>query len=97
MAARWKEASFRSARPCLVVPALCSGYEAAPAHQKPAHTSQVDDKSNEITAIPEPLRALDILACIITTDAMGTQKEVASLIVAEGGDYLLAPEENHPS
>lgn len=56
---------------------------------------KVDEKSNEITAIPELLRALDISGCIITTDAMGCQKEIASLIVEGGGDYVLALKENH--
>lgn len=56
---------------------------------------KVDEKSNEITAIPELLRALDISGCIITTDAMGCQKEIASLAVEEEGDYALALKENH--
>lgn len=57
---------------------------------------KVDDKSNEITAIPDLLQALDISDCIITTDALGTQKDVASLIVGGGGDYVLALKDNHP-
>jgi len=57
---------------------------------------KVDDKSNEITAIPDLLQALDISDCIITTDALGTQKDVASLIVKGGGDYVLALKDNHP-
>lgn len=57
---------------------------------------KVDDKSNEITAVPELLRALDISGCIITTDAMGCQKEIASLIVEGKGDYVLALKDNHP-
>jgi len=56
---------------------------------------KVDEKSNEITAIPELLRVLDISGCIITTDAMGTQKDIASLIVEGDGDYVLALKENH--
>lgn len=56
---------------------------------------KVDDKSNEITAIPELLRVLDISGCIITTDAMGCQKEIASLVVKGEGDYVLALKENH--
>ena len=51
---------------------------------------KVDDKSNEITAIPELLKVLDIHGCIVTIDAMGTQKEIAKQIVAQGGDYVLA-------
>ena len=49
---------------------------------------KVDDKSNEITAIPDLLQALDISGCIITTDALGTQKEVASLIVGGGEEIM---------
>jgi predicted transposase YbfD/YdcC len=56
---------------------------------------KVDDKSNEITAIPELLRVLDISGCVITTDAMGCQKEIASLIVEAEADYVLALKENH--
>ena len=51
---------------------------------------KVDDKSNEITAIPELLKVLDINGCIVTIDAMGTQKEIAKQIIAQGGDYVLA-------
>jgi predicted transposase YbfD/YdcC len=48
------------------------------------------DKSNEITAIPELLRLVDIKGAIITIDAMGTQKAIAEQIVASGADYVLA-------
>lgn len=48
------------------------------------------DKSNEITAIPELLRLVDIEGAIITIDAMGTQKAIAEQIVASGADYVLA-------
>jgi predicted transposase YbfD/YdcC len=58
---------------------------------------KVDDKSNEITAIPKLLDALDVAGCIITIDAMGTQREIATKIVAAGGDYTLALKENQPS
>jgi len=51
---------------------------------------KVDEKSNEITAIPELLQALDIRGCIVTLDAMGCQTTIAESIVAGGGDYLLA-------
>jgi len=57
---------------------------------------KVDDKSNEIKAVPELLRVLDISGCIITTDAMGCQKEIASLVIEGGGDYVLALKDNHP-
>ena len=48
------------------------------------------EKSNEITAIPELLRLVDIKGSIITIDAMGTQKAIASEIIAGGADYVLA-------
>ncbi len=53
-----------------------------------------DQKSNEITAIPELLKLLDIKGCLITTDAMGCQADIASDIVSKGGDYLLAVKGN---
>jgi len=55
---------------------------------------KVDDKSNEITAIPELLRALAIEGCIVTLDAMGCQREIAQQIIDQGGDYVLALKEN---
>lgn len=57
---------------------------------------KVDDKSNEIKAVPELLQALDISGCIVTTDAMGCQKEIATLVVEGKGDYVLALKDNHP-
>jgi predicted transposase YbfD/YdcC len=52
--------------------------------------SKVDEKSNEITAIPELLKLLDINGCIVTIDAMGCQKEIASQIIEQGANYVLA-------
>ena len=54
----------------------------------------VDDKSNEITAIPELLKTLAISGAIITIDAMGTQKDIAKQIVEQGADYVLAVKDN---
>ena len=51
---------------------------------------KVDEKSNEITAIPELLEILDIKNCIITIDAMGTQKKIAERIIENEADYVLA-------
>jgi predicted transposase YbfD/YdcC len=48
------------------------------------------EKSNEITAIPEVLRLVDIAGTIITIDALGTQKAIAAQIVDGGADYVLA-------
>jgi len=51
---------------------------------------KTDEKSNEITAIPELLRLLDINGCIVTIDAMGCQKTIAKQIIEQKGDYVLA-------
>lgn len=56
----------------------------------------VEDKSNELTAIPQVLRQLDVHGCIVTIDAMGCQREIAAQILAQGGDYLLAVKDNQP-
>jgi predicted transposase YbfD/YdcC len=48
------------------------------------------EKSNEITAIPELLRLVDIRGAIVTIDSMGTQKAIAAQIVEQGADYVLA-------
>ena len=56
----------------------------------------VEDKSNEITAIPKLLEVLDLKGALVTIDAMGCQKEIAAKIVTGGGDYILAVKENHP-
>ena len=55
---------------------------------------KVDDKSNEITAIPKLLELLVIKGCLVTIDAMGCQTEIAHQIVEQGGDYLLAIKKN---
>lgn len=51
---------------------------------------KVADKSNEITAVPELLRALELAGCIVTVDAMGCQKKIAQEIVESDADYVLA-------
>lgn len=56
---------------------------------------KVDDKSNEITAIPALLRLLAIKGCIITLDAMGTQTDIAAQVIAQEADYALALKDNH--
>lgn len=58
---------------------------------------KTDEKSNEITAIPELLKLLDLKGCIVTTDAMGCQKEIARQIIDQGADYVLALKDNQPS
>jgi predicted transposase YbfD/YdcC len=51
---------------------------------------KVEDKSNEITAVPELLRVLELSGCIVTLDAMGCQKNIAKEIKEADADYLLA-------
>src|SRR5277367_3000616 len=51
---------------------------------------KVADKSNEITALPELLRVLELSGCIVTIDAMGCQKKIATGIVEADADYVLA-------
>jgi predicted transposase YbfD/YdcC len=55
------------------------------------------EKSNEITAIPELLRGLDLRGATVTIDAMGCQTEIARTILAGGGHHLLAVKENQPA
>ena len=51
---------------------------------------KVDEKSNEITAIPNLLRVLDLADCIVTIDAMGCQKNIAREIIESDADYILS-------
>ena len=51
---------------------------------------RVEDKSNEITAIPKLLRMLELSGWIVTIDAMGCQKDIAKTITERGADYALA-------
>lgn len=55
---------------------------------------KVDDKSNEITAIPKLLDLINIDNCIITIDAMGCQKEIAKKIIEKNGHYCFTVKEN---
>jgi predicted transposase YbfD/YdcC len=56
----------------------------------------IDEKSNEIKAIPHLLTRLELTGALVTIDAMGTQSEIAQGIVDKGGDYCLALKKNHP-
>ncbi|WP_338033246.1 ISAs1 family transposase [Desulfobulbus alkaliphilus] len=58
---------------------------------------KTDEKSNEIKAIPELLRLLDLKGCIVTTDAMGCRKKIAKQIINQGGDYVLGLKGNQGS
>ncbi len=55
----------------------------------------VEGKSNEIKAVPTLLAMLDVRGCIVTCDALNTQKGLARQIIEQGGDYVLALKENH--
>jgi predicted transposase YbfD/YdcC len=67
------------------------------AHRLSLAQVAVQDKSNEITAIPRLLRLLELHGALVTIDAIGCQKEIAQQIVAGGGDYLLAVKDNQPT
>lgn len=54
-------------------------------------------KSNDITAMPALLEVLDLHDKIVTTDAMGCQKDMAETVVAGGGDYILAVKDHQPT
>jgi predicted transposase YbfD/YdcC len=55
---------------------------------------KVDEKSNEITAIPKLLAALELTGTVVTIDAMGCQREIAKQIIAQKADYVLAVKGN---
>jgi len=58
---------------------------------------KVDGKSNEITAIPELIKALDLEGCIVTVDAIGCRKEITRTIINAHADYILCVKNNHKS
>lgn len=55
---------------------------------------KVDEKSNEITAIPQLLNVLNISGCVVTVDALGTQTAIAQQIIEAGADYILPVKDN---
>ncbi|QJB43532.1 ISAs1-like element ISAsp2 family transposase [Dolichospermum flos-aquae] len=55
---------------------------------------KVEEKSNEITAIPELIKVLDIAGCLVTIDAMGCQKEIVKSIAEKSGEYIIALKKN---
>jgi predicted transposase YbfD/YdcC len=57
----------------------------------------VEEKSNEITAIPKLLKLLELEGCLVTIDAMGCQVEIAEAIVGRQADYVLAVKDNQPT
>src|SRR6202030_1463883 len=56
-----------------------------------------EEKSNEITAIPQLLKQIDLTNTIITIDAMGCQKDICEQIVDGGGDFVIAAKDNQPT
>jgi predicted transposase YbfD/YdcC len=58
---------------------------------------KVSDKSNEIRAVPQLLKMLELKDCIVTADAMNCQKEIASEVREARADYVLSLKENHPT
>jgi predicted transposase YbfD/YdcC len=58
---------------------------------------KVDEKSNEITAIPKLLEVLALKGCIVTIDAMGCQRQIAEKIISKEADYILAVKGNQGS
>ena len=58
---------------------------------------KVEEKSNEITAMPTLLRLLDLTGAVVTIDAMGCQKEIAKTITEQEADYVLALKDTHPT
>ena len=64
--------------------------------------AKVDTRSDEISAIPELLRMLEVSGCIVTIDAMGCQKEIAQLLIERGverrvGNETCAPSVSNPT
>jgi len=81
---RGSKDSFHSKSPIHIVSAWASQNALVLGQRK------VDGKSNEITAIPELLDMLELKGCIVTIDAMGTQKHIAQTIIDNKADYILA-------
>ena len=78
-------------KPLHIVSAWCR------ANQLVLGQEKVDEKSNEITAIPKLLSLLDLENKIITIDAMGAQREICEQIIAQGGDYVICVKGNQGS
>jgi len=55
---------------------------------------KVDEKSNEITAMPELIKVLELSGCIVTIDAIGCQKEIVKLISQQNADYVITLKKN---
>ena len=89
--ARRSHDAKRDLGPIHVVSAWCGEFGLALGQQVCA------EKSDEITAIPELLKKIDVRGGIVTIDAMGTQKAIAAEIIGGKADYVLALKRNHES
>lgn len=78
----------RDKGPIHMVNAFCT------ANQQVLGQCKTEEKSNEITAIPELLKLLDVRGCIVTIDAMGCQRKIAEQIIDGEADYILAVKRN---
>jgi len=58
---------------------------------------KVEEKANEITAMPTLLHLLDVTGAVVTIDAMGCQKEMVKTMTERGADYVVALKDNHPT
>lgn len=81
-------ASQFGASPLHIVSAFCKNNMLTLCQEK------VNDKSNEITAIPNLVDLLDLNNCVVTIDAMGCQKDIAEKIRDKNGDYILQVKDN---
>jgi predicted transposase YbfD/YdcC len=72
------------------------GFGLASANNLVLAQRKVEEKSNEITAIPKLLNALELAGTVVPIDAMGCQREIASRIIEKEADYVLAVKENQP-
>ena len=57
----------------------------------------VEEKSNEIVAVPELLELIDVEGCIVTADAMSCQKKIVKKIIEKGADYTIGLKQNQPA
>ena len=58
---------------------------------------KVEGKSNEITALPELIKVLDLAGCIVTIDAIGCQRKIVKKIIEKDADYVIAVKKNQPT
>jgi hypothetical protein len=69
----------------------------ASAHRLVVAQLAVEDKSNAITAFPQVLRQLALSGCLVPSEAMGCQRDIAAQIVEQEADSVLAPKDHQPN